>query len=407
MHDLSRSNVSIENAPAFATMYAFGERFLGDSSALRTFLASSARVDLDELATGSLSLVAKHRNQCAPRGIVDMLGKHPASQALDVQILDGDTSKPIDDLSAFLVQDVTAHGPDMRLRLGNGGLALAPHLGAAFAPRQRSLDAPQFLGVALGDVGTSDGLAVVKGDQRGKTNVNPDAIRTRTLDRCDLDVKDDVPLPSVAAENAGLRFAGQFTMPADLDFTRHADKSEFLVLSDRHAVADTEIGGVISVAGSEPWKPAFLAALAALHTTKERLVCLVQFPQHLLLRGRRPAALMQQVTTNFRKRQNLFITANFHAVPIGVDPMFKTGIVELAKIRKHVRQRKTLRLVRFNAIAVRKDHLFSFLVFDRDIDGRGNRRCEPPVATDHRPKKGFDHGWMDCSRKNGFANTQT
>src|SRR4051812_10767308 len=60
MHYHRRRDIPVEGATAITAVRPLGERFLGDGLALRAGLASPARIDLDQLATGSCSLVREH-----------------------------------------------------------------------------------------------------------------------------------------------------------------------------------------------------------------------------------------------------------------------------------------------------------------------------------------------------------
>lgn len=57
MHDHRSSNVTVKAASAITAVFALGQRFLCDRPALRAGLASSSRIDKDNLTTSVLSFV--------------------------------------------------------------------------------------------------------------------------------------------------------------------------------------------------------------------------------------------------------------------------------------------------------------------------------------------------------------
>ena len=362
MHDHRRSNITIENASARTAVCALGERFLGDSIALRALLARSPRVDFDELATGAFSLVADQRNELPPRGIMNGLRKHPACEAFDVEIFDRDATEAIDDCTTLLVQEVAAGAGDVRLMRCDGELALAADVRASLAPSERTLKATKLALGALREVRAIDSLAVAERDEAAQADVDADALGAGTLDGCDLDVKDDVPFARVAAEDAGLRLTRKLPMPPHADLAGNADEAQFARFADRHSVADAEVCGVISVASPETRKA---SRSAALYATEERLVGFIQLAEHLLLSGRGPAPLVRQVATDLGECHDLLVTLDRDAVLVRVDAVFESGVVKLTEIAKHLRQRSRLRPVGFDAVAIAQQHgLFALLIFD-------------------------------------------
>lgn len=365
MHDHRRSNVSIENTPAITAVYALGQRLYGDGPTFRARLGSSPRVDFDQFGTSVRSFVPQHRNELPPRGVVNGLRKHTASEPLDVQVFDRDAAKTVDDRATLLVQKVAAGIGDVCLMSCHGGLALAANLRSPLAARQSPLQAAQFLRSTLREVWPGDGLAGAERDERGEPNVNADAIGTAALHGRNLDMEDDVPLVGVAAENAGLRLARQVAMPADLDLTRNADEAEFPGLADRHAVPDAKVSGVVAVASPEPREA---RRGAALHATKERLIGSIQLTENHLLSGTGPTPHMRKVSPYLRQRGLLVEVLDRDAALVGVDAVFEGGVVKLAEVVEHLRQRSGLRPARLDVVAIAQDHgLFALLALRLNI----------------------------------------
>ena len=144
---------------------------------------------------------------------------------------------------------------------------------------------------------------------------------------------------------------------------------ELAGLADRHAVTDAEVGGVVTVARAEARKARCLAALTAVEEGRKRLV---ELPHHLLLRRRRPSALMRQVAADHRQAGALFLEANRHALLIRQDAVFEGCIVKLAEVGEHLGQERGLRLVRLDPVSVAQygHGLLALLVFDVLANGR-------------------------------------
>jgi hypothetical protein len=124
MHHHRSSNVPVENAPALTAVFALGQRFCSDESALRAFLRGSSRIDLDKLDTGTCSLVFEHCGQLRPRGVVDVLGKHTPRQAFDVEVFDCDPAESIDKAPGDSVKMIAATVGRLGVMLGQSGDAL-------------------------------------------------------------------------------------------------------------------------------------------------------------------------------------------------------------------------------------------------------------------------------------------
>ena len=369
MHDHRSGNIPVENTAAVAAVYPVGQLLPRDDPALGARLGSSARIDIDEFAAGAFSLVAKHRDELSPRGIVDMLGQHPCGQALNVEIFDRDTAEGVDNFTALLVQKIAPAISDARLHPGDRSLALAPHPRATLAAGERPLQYPQLAGVTLGDVGASDRRAVAERNEAREPNVEPDAIGTGALYSGHFDVKNDVPFARVAAEDSGLGFARKRAVPTDLYLARHADEAQFTALADREPIADAEVGGMISIARLEAGKAGLCAAM---NTAEECFVGLVEFSQNLLLRSCRPTALVRQARANLRERHNLLVAPDRNATPIGADTVLEGSVIQLTKIAKHIRQRSFLRWVGIEAVFVAKDHsLLALKASDKRTDDIG------------------------------------
>jgi hypothetical protein len=168
---------------------------------------------------------------------------------------------------------------------GKSGLALRPRPEASFAAGNSALSAAQFSLGLLGQLRSIDFLARAERDQAGKANVNADAIASGTLDGRQLDVKDGVPLATLARQDCRLRLAGQFAMPSHLDFARYTNEPDLAGFAERETIANTELRSVKVVAGLETRETCLFAAL---NPIEERLEGLIDPAHDLLFSGRRP-----------------------------------------------------------------------------------------------------------------------
>lgn len=361
MHDNRRSNVSIENASAFAAVFSGRECFSSDNPALGASLGSPARIDFNNLDIGAFSLISKHRSDLCPRGVVYMLGQHPRCQTFDVQFFNRDSAETVDQIASELVAEIPSAGADAGVEFGERRDALAADTGATLAPGNGALTLPQALRRVLGPAGACDRLAVAQRHESGQAEVDADTIRTGAVSGFNLDMKHDVPLAGLQGEDRALGLARQRAMPADLDLARDADDADLAGLSDRQAVSDAKISGVIAGAGPKPREARLRAAFDA---SEERLECLVKFAQHLLLRGARPATVLRHVAPDDRQRHDLLVAFDRDALAVRFYPVLKGGIVKSTEIAKHFRQERRLRLVRLDAIFVGEDHLLALMALD-------------------------------------------
>lgn len=386
MHNHRRSNVPVENTSARTAVRALGQRFLRDGPAFGARLGGSSRINHHDLAASIRSFVGGHRGQLSPRGVINMLRQHSASEAFRVEVFERDASEAIDELTAFFVQKVATGSTNVRLKLRGSGLALAADFRAALASGEGALQASELRGVTLRDIRTGDRLTIREGEKRGKAKINADAIGAGPVNGFDLDVKNDVPLARVAREDRRRWLARQLTMPADFDLAWDADKAELAVLADRQAVADAEVGSVVAVTGTEARKTRRLTSLA---TTEERLERLVELAKNLLLSRGRPAALVREVFADRRQRRDLVIAANADALLVSLDPMLKGTIVETAEVGEHLGQERGLRLVRLDPVSVAQygHGLLALLVFDVLANGRLGNVTHGACEVGTRPQR--------------------
>jgi hypothetical protein len=347
--DNRRSSIPRHDAAARAVVHAFGERLLGDSTAVRTFLGSATRIDCFHKTTSICSFVIRERDDLTPRGIVDVLGEHPSRQAFDVEIFEGDPAKTGDQIAGNLVAEVPALGRDMSLKLGERGAAFAADFGAALAPRERPLSAAKALGCLLRPAWARDHFAVAQRHKRGQAKINTNAVRPSAFNRRDFDVKDHVPFPGLPGQDRGFWLGRQFAVPADLYFARNTNETKLAGLSERQSVANAELRGMVAVAGAETGEP-----MAA---RKERSERLLQTPENLLQGREGPASEFWKLSTDRFKFIRLVLVPQRNAAsPVRSNALIECGVVQKTEIAKHFAERYRLRFVRFYSEFVRQNH---------------------------------------------------
>lgn len=349
MHDLSRSDITIQDASAPAAVCSDRERLGLDRSAFRTGLGSSTRIDFDQFATGTFSLVAKVGDDLSPRGVVNVLGKHPSRQAFDVEIFDCDAPKAVDEIAADLVAEVAPLRGDVTLKLGECPNALATDFGPALAPSNGSLSPAQPLGRALGPVRAVYRFPVAQRDKTSEAKINAHTVGTGAIFGRNVNVKNNIPLVALPRQDGGLRLGRQVSMPADLDLARDADDAELAGLAKRQAVTHAKVSGMVAANGAEARKSGFGSSL---HASEEGTVCLVETAKNLLFGSARPAANFRHVPTQLRKMRRLRLVSQGNPTTPRADTLFKGRIVKAAEVGQHVGKSRSLRAIRIDAVFV-------------------------------------------------------
>lgn len=351
MHDHRRSNVSIEDAPAFAAVHPFIKRLLGDRPAFGASLGSSARFDLNNFATSICSFVAQHQDEHSPRGVVHFFGERTRRKSFDTQILDGNMAKPIDDRSGQFMQPVTPAIGDSGLVGGERGQSLRADLRISLAPRYRPLLAPHSSLGSLGPVRASNCFAGRKCDKGIEAQVYADQFAVCGVCRLFLDMETDEPLTILAREDGGFWLARQFSVPANFYFALDADDPDAVTLgTDGEAIPNAKIRGMISGCGSEPREP--------LLSTEERLVSMVQTAENARFGRKGPSLEGWNFGTKDANLISLLHVAQGFPLPaIRLNALLKSGVIKLAEIAQHFVERLRLQLRWIDPIFVIHNHL--------------------------------------------------
>lgn len=354
MYDLSRGDITIQEAAAITAVLSGFERLGFDKSTLWADLARTARIDFDQLTTGAFSLVAKHRNDLSPRGIIDMLGEHPGRQAFDAEVLDCDSPETIDDVSGLFVAEIPPAVTDPGMIFGEGSNALQPSFRASLATGDSVLPETQTLCGALRPVRSSDRFAVAQGDNAGQPHIDADALLAGAVDGFDIYMEDDVPFTSIPRQNRGSRLARQTAVPAGFDLAVDSDDADLAGFADGQSVADAEVCSAVAGGCAKTWKSRLGAALNA---TEECPEPLIKLSQYLLLCRIGPTTMrVLSITPDYRKRCHLLVAVYRDALAVCRDAVFQRGVVEMAEIVQHLAQRADLSTARIDPIFVAEYH---------------------------------------------------
>lgn len=135
------------------------------------------------------ALSSSNRDELGPRGVVDVLGVHPARQTLDVEVFDCDPAKPVDDVSSELSRKAFQVVPllvgNLFLILGECSLAFDALLRAPLASGKRHVDVAQGLGCTLGEVRARLRLTGRQGNQLRKPDVDANSLSVGGFRRFD------------------------------------------------------------------------------------------------------------------------------------------------------------------------------------------------------------------------------
>jgi len=360
-HDAG-SNVSQHAASAVADMHALRQELLGDLTTVGAGLTCASWINADDNTTSFFSFVGRECDDLCPQGVVDVFGQHPTCQAFDVEIFERDLAEPFDQISAEFVGEVTASAGDVPLVDGKAPPCFGAPLRAASGPCKFTLSPPQTLGVNLREVGAGNCLAGRHCNQVGQAEIDANTLPINSIGTFDFDMKDDVPLAEAAGEDRGFGFARQFAVPLHLDLARHPNNGQTVALSDREAIADTEICRVETAGRSKPGETRLITALDPL---EECIEGFLQASNDLLFGAERPASEIRlSGAACFQLIRLINKTKAFSGALPSFNALLQAGVVKATEITKHLVERFGLGSISEQPIFVGQDHSDALLIFD-------------------------------------------
>lgn len=357
-NNLSGSHVPWNRVAAIRTaMNAIRQAFLSNNTTLRTSLGCVIGVDLGELATSTQSLVCQHSQELAPGGISHTLAHVTATEALDVQILDGDEAVLPYQAGGLLVLKVPPLVGDVLVQPPDLPAQLPIPAAASLATGSLALEERQFLLGISEPTGVINLLARGQAGEVGQPHINADfgfeASHGRGIGQFDL--KDDVPIAQfISLEDSHL----DLSAIGDRAMLKHTNESDVLDVE----LAASELEAVtIDIADRAEPASAFVTRIARfltrLHTTKEGSKCLVQTAECLLDRGIiQPGSVFIEAAKFFELTGLIrVVNANTMSLP-SVAAFLKRTVVQLTVNLNDAIQCLALLLVRIESVLVASFH---------------------------------------------------
>jgi len=363
---------------------SYSKRFCNSTTTLRTILRRASGIDSDELRTSFLSFVLNHVQKRCPTGISDTFGNVAARKSLDVQRLDGNKAKPINDLSRQLVVKVVALVSRVFVQLADLAGQFFVLAAAAFAPGAPALQSAKFLFSGSEPSRVLDQLSCGQRGENLKSHVDPNGqlISDNGFNIGQLKLEDDVPASQVISLEDTRLDVGLVWQRAMLE---QADQSDIvdvqLAIFQSQAVIIDEANRLVP-------SPTFSARIACLlssfHTAKEATERFIQPAKGLLQRGKIAPGCILIKLANLLELVSLVIVVDpdLAALP-RLAPFGKCIVVDSAMDLKHFVQELGLYATWIQAELVRQIHLATSLILNiaRDRFGRDVTSCPDIVRT--------------------------
>ena len=333
------------------------ERF-SDSMSANARLARTARVNLDELAPGTFSLVRKFAQEVSPSGIIDGLGQHTAGQSLDVQVFDNNHTVVVDQHTAELVLEIGSLVLNMRvlpLQHGNGFPATVRPL--VLAPSHPPLcDAQSALCITV-QTRIANLSAVAEGCEGRQPNINPDRpAGCRKRNRIALHGEDHEPAARFALDRNRLDLAVDRAVELDLDLS-HALNANQPARESTAVSIRREGQAIVATTGFETRKA---GTFTTFDSTKECLECLVEAPQDVLAAGEVGDSNQTLSPHLFQLACLIVVVDRLPANPVRPYALFEGAVVEIASLAKLIIQSFDLIPMRVDLIPERLSHSVRF-----------------------------------------------
>jgi hypothetical protein len=367
-------------------MHTLTQTFRNERTAATTAPGCAGRVHSKEVAPGTFSLVRNLVDEHAPSGICYGLGKKPASQSLNVQILNCNRAEVGNDSLTNLVMKIRSlvanvclsalqklHGltSAMRALLPSRNFALAGSetclrltipariLNLAAITQRREVSQANVDTDTRGDFGQRSGLAF-----DGKANV-PFATLALDGDSLDLSLNRTVQLDLDQSNTLHSQLAG-IEQPTASAVTRKRDAIE----------------APMRLETREP------CCRFALHASKERLESLIDSAQHILTSGE----IRQR---EIASRSNLFQLICLRVVvdrltiqSPRIAALLQTTVVKSARLAQLTVKRASLSTCRIHSVLERKTHLSALLIGDVLLHGSLGNVADAADVVASRPQTG-------------------
>jgi hypothetical protein len=294
-------------------------------------LTRTVGVNRYQPATSVCSFVRKFLKESSPSYIVNGFGKHPSRQSFDVEVLDCNCAKVLDQPKRKFVLKVTT----LILDFGVDFLEQYHRLAATITPLlttgNLSLSTPKFWFRLFVESGVRHRLPIRLRGKASQSHIQTDFSIQGWKSGClILNGEAGVPLSTLAFNCDGLNIAQQGSVEFDLDITHSLDSKYFSV--EPHPIpVGGESNTVKSTAGLKSGVSWFFSSL---DSAKERLESLVHPAKHILGTG----VVCQKAVfgcPNFPKLVGLVVIINrLLASLIRIPALLQSRIVEAASFSK-------------------------------------------------------------------------
>lgn len=346
MHNFCCSHISVKNATALTNVSAFSKSFCGYTTAFRTYLTCSQRINFDIFDTSLFSFVPQIKENLCPRGIVNMLGEHAFGKPFDVKILNRNSIKALNNTVTKFVAEITPLVGSSGAINSQTCYSFCPYFRSSLTTCYRPLSTTQSFAFLFRPSMACIRFAGTKSHYASKPEINADAVAYSPVYLWhNIDVKRDKPLTSSPSDDCRLRTRGQRSMPTDAYFTRNAFYMYLSRFAKRQPLTDAKFSSVKPFSRAKPWKPAF--------TFEKSVKRFVNSSKNLLLSGKRPLSKISfGEPYAFQFRRLVGIPKRFTLTPECLYTLLQSRIIQIAKVFKHRIKHSLLRFINFQTILI-------------------------------------------------------
>ena len=243
--------ITIRRQSAVETQMPTLGQCLSNFRAACTGLSGTARVNFNEHASGTLSLVREHKEKVGPPGIVNRLAESASRKPFDIQVLNGDQAVRVHDLPRFFVMEIPSLIANVVVKPLKQEDGLAPAIRSLLSTSDTPLETPEFLLRGTEPSRIVNLCSVAQGRKGAQANINTDCGRTeRQRTRFALNHEQSEPASGFSFDGKSLNCAINRSMQLD-SYRTDLRESQFVSVN---SVADLpKRNAVVSARGSKPW----------------------------------------------------------------------------------------------------------------------------------------------------------
>jgi hypothetical protein len=323
---LSRYDISGSDQAARNTNVLSVRECLVHRCPTETCLAGASGIHRDQLPTSVFSFVGEFCEEARPTGIVNRLGQHSSSEALDVQVFHNDCAEVLYQPKRQPVLELVPLISDSSVNLLQKSNNLATTLRAAFTSSNPSLCPPKFRFGLPVPTRVRNCIAVGQSREGFQANVDPDCMIAGRKWFCfTFDGEADVPLATLTLHGDRLDYPSNRTMQLDFDFPDTLNSER--VAGEFDAIAVT--GKSEAVETATRFESRIARRLVPLHSKEERLERLV-YPTKNVLAARKICKTEIASGSNLFQLVGLRVVVDRDSLLPSVPTLLKSGVVKTA-----------------------------------------------------------------------------